>query len=85
MEKECHMMTSQICLAEVSQLLAASVICASKCLDISVVIFCWLELETSITVSLSIHAVLSGTKYGLKQTRGKFGLGAKMVMIDNMH
>lgn len=24
-------------------------------------------------------AVLSGTKYGLKQTRGKFGLGAKMV------
>ncbi|KAG6509183.1 hypothetical protein ZIOFF_034574 [Zingiber officinale] len=23
--------------------------------------------------------VLSGTKYGLKQTRGKFGLGAKMV------
>lgn len=31
-------------------------------------------------VSLSIHAVLSGTKYGLKQTRGKFGLGAKMVL-----
>lgn len=27
----------------------------------------------------SICAVLSGTKYGLKQTRGKFGLGAKMV------
>lgn len=27
----------------------------------------------------SIFAVLSGTKYGLKQTRGKFGLGAKMV------
>lgn len=26
-----------------------------------------------------ISAVLSGTKYGLKQTRGKFGLGAKMV------
>lgn len=26
-------------------------------------------------------AVLSGTKYGLKQTRGKFGLGAKMVGI----
>jgi DNA topoisomerase-6 subunit B len=25
--------------------------------------------------------VLSGTKYGLKQTRGKFGLGAKMVSI----
>lgn len=24
-------------------------------------------------------SVLSGTKYGLKQTRGKFGLGAKMV------
>lgn len=24
-------------------------------------------------------AVLSGTKYGLRQTRGKFGLGAKMV------
>ena len=27
-----------------------------------------------------MYAVLSGTKYGLKQTRGKFGLGAKMVM-----
>jgi len=25
--------------------------------------------------------VLSGTKYGLRQTRGKFGLGAKMVNI----
>ncbi|KAK8619897.1 hypothetical protein V6N13_066395 [Hibiscus sabdariffa] len=25
--------------------------------------------------------VLSGTKYGLKQTRGKFGLGAKMVIL----
>ncbi len=25
--------------------------------------------------------VLSGTKYGLKQTRGKFGLGAKMVSL----
>ncbi|XP_057956187.1 DNA topoisomerase 6 subunit B isoform X1 [Malania oleifera] len=25
--------------------------------------------------------VLSGTKYGLKQTRGKFGLGAKMALI----
>lgn len=30
--------------------------------------------------------VLSGTKYGLKQTRGKFGLGAKMVcMTCGMH
>ncbi|KAJ1377062.1 Ribosomal protein S13-like, H2TH [Sesbania bispinosa] len=38
------------------------------------------ELETLLAVSLSIHAVLSGTKYGLKQTRGKFGLGAKMVL-----
>lgn len=28
---------------------------------------------------ISVSAVLSGTKYGLKQTRGKFGLGAKMV------
>ncbi|XP_022754303.1 DNA topoisomerase 6 subunit B isoform X2 [Durio zibethinus] len=27
------------------------------------------------------YAVLSGTKYGLKQTRGKFGLGAKMALI----
>lgn len=26
-------------------------------------------------------AVLSGTKYGLRQTRGKFGLGAKMVFF----
>uniref|UniRef100_M1BNC2 Type II DNA topoisomerase VI subunit B n=1 Tax=Solanum tuberosum TaxID=4113 RepID=M1BNC2_SOLTU len=25
--------------------------------------------------------VLSGTKYGLKQTRGKFGLGAKMQVV----
>ena len=25
--------------------------------------------------------VLSGTKYGAKQTRGKFGLGAKMALI----
>jgi DNA topoisomerase VI B subunit len=25
--------------------------------------------------------VLSGTKYGIKQTRGKFGLGSKMVLI----
>ncbi|CAL5400362.1 unnamed protein product [Camellia sinensis] len=28
-----------------------------------------------------IEQVLSGTKYGLKQTRGKFGLGAKMALI----
>lgn len=28
---------------------------------------------------VEICVVLSGTKYGLKQTRGKFGLGAKMV------
>ncbi|MCH98446.1 DNA topoisomerase 6 subunit B, partial [Trifolium medium] len=38
-------------------------------------------LVTPLTVSLSILAVLSGTKYGLKQTRGKFGLGAKMALI----
>jgi hypothetical protein len=25
--------------------------------------------------------VLSGTKYGVKQTRGKFGLGAKMALL----
>lgn len=25
--------------------------------------------------------VLSGTKYGVAQTRGKFGLGAKMALI----
>lgn len=25
--------------------------------------------------------VLSGTKYGMQQTRGKFGLGAKMALI----
>lgn len=35
----------------------------------------WFFLPTKISIS----AVLSGTKYGLKQTRGKFGLGAKMV------
>ncbi|KAG2642511.1 hypothetical protein PVAP13_2KG093100 [Panicum virgatum] len=28
-----------------------------------------------------VCAVLSGTKYGLRQTRGKFGLGAKMALI----
>ena len=32
--------------------------------------------------NIYICVVLSGTKYGLKQTRGKFGLGAKMVMFD---
>lgn len=25
--------------------------------------------------------VLSGTKYGVRQTRGKFGLGAKMALM----
>jgi hypothetical protein len=25
--------------------------------------------------------VLSGTKYGVRQTRGKFGLGAKMALL----
>ena len=25
--------------------------------------------------------VLSGTKFGVRQTRGKFGLGAKMALI----
>lgn len=42
--------------------------------------FFWLLLVTSLSVHLSILVVLSGTKYGLKQTRGKFGLGAKMVL-----
>lgn len=31
---------------------------------------------------LYTYAVLSGTKYDLKQTRGKFGLGAKMVSLN---
>lgn len=39
-----------------------------------------LLLVTSLSAHLSILVVLSGTKYGLKQTRGKFGLGAKMVL-----
>jgi len=26
-------------------------------------------------------SVLSGTKYGIRQERGKFGLGSKMVLI----
>ena len=34
----------------------------------------------SLILSVFMPAVLSGTKYGLKQTRGKFGLGAKMVI-----
>lgn len=38
---------------------------------------CW--LNDNVVVNFSLTAVLSGTKYGLKQTRGKFGLGAKMV------
>lgn len=36
--------------------------------------------DTSKAPKTVICAVLSGTKYGLKQTRGKFGLGAKMVI-----
>lgn len=28
-----------------------------------------------------VVAVLTGTKYGVRQTRGKFGLGSKMVLI----
>ena len=35
----------------------------------------------NITGGIYVCAVLSGTKYGLRQTRGKFGLGAKMVNI----
>ncbi len=27
--------------------------------------------------------VLSGSKHGVRQTRGKFGLGAKMVIVNN--
>jgi len=30
---------------------------------------------------LCCSRVLSGSKYGLRQTRGKFGLGAKMALI----
>ena len=32
-------------------------------------------------VSEFLGRVLSGSKYGVKQTRGKFGLGAKMALI----
>ncbi|KAF8057634.1 TOP6B [Scenedesmus sp. PABB004] len=32
-------------------------------------------------IPLMLGRVLSGTKYGVKQTRGKFGLGAKMALI----
>ncbi|CAL5404684.1 unnamed protein product [Camellia sinensis] len=35
-------------------------------------IYCW---------HMDWNIFLSGTKYGLKQTRGKFGLGAKMALI----
>jgi DNA topoisomerase VI subunit B len=28
-----------------------------------------------------VGRVLSGTKYGVRQTRGKFGLGSKMALI----
>jgi hypothetical protein len=38
-------------------------------------------MMSDITGVIYICAVLSGTKYGLRQTRGKFGLGAKMVNI----
>ncbi|RVW48690.1 DNA topoisomerase 6 subunit B [Vitis vinifera] len=38
-------------------------------------------LSFRVDIRVCIHAVLSGTKYGLKQTRGKFGLGAKMALI----
>ena len=32
-------------------------------------------------IPVMLGRVLSGTKYGVKQTRGKFGLGAKMALI----
>mgnify|MGYP003702641847 CR=1 FL=1 len=44
--------------------------------------FTKLRIAKCSTISLNLFkfgAVLSGTKYGLRQTRGKFGLGAKMV------
>lgn len=45
--------------------------------------FClWVLYHCHVTfLRYKYHAVLSGTKYGLKQTRGKFGLGAKMVCM----
>jgi DNA topoisomerase-6 subunit B len=33
----------------------------------------------------SFGRVLSGSKHGIKQTRGKYGLGAKMVSYHNNH
>jgi hypothetical protein len=35
-------------------------------------------MMSDITGVIYICAVLSGTKYGLRQTRGKFGLGANL-------
>ena len=32
-------------------------------------------------VPRAFGTVLTGTNYGIKQTRGKFGLGSKMVLI----
>ena len=46
--------------------------------------FSWrgdITMMFDITGVIYICAVLSGTKYGLRQTRGKFGLGAKTVNI----
>lgn len=51
-----------------------------QCLEFIVVNVAAREfLSFRVDIRVCIHAVLSGTKYGLKQTRGKFGLGAKMV------
>lgn len=38
-----------------------------------------LRLARRLLIAVAAGAVLAGSKYGVRQTRGKFGLGAKMV------
>lgn len=69
----CHMMPFLICLAEV---------CVPTHIPTPSLSTTVTHTYTHNTLSLGggiVDAVLAGSKYGVRQTRGKFGLGAKMV------
>ncbi|XP_038700235.1 DNA topoisomerase 6 subunit B-like isoform X2 [Tripterygium wilfordii] len=82
MAKECHTMTSQICLDEVCKFLTGVKLHLQR-VETVVYLFMLRNYFGMVKGRFNdiYHAVLSGTKYGLKQTRGKFGLGAKMALI----
>lgn len=87
MVEVCHMKISQICLVEVS---FQCDLCLQTVEQKKFSFFLKTEQEmvTCCAISLELlkfDAVLSGTKYGLRQTRGKFGLGAKMVNFPRAH